>query len=45
MEPITDPITITVKDMKVAEPFYDKFMPALGFNLRHKFKGTVAEHK
>lgn len=44
MEPIIDHITITVKDLKVAEPFYDKLMPILGFNLEHKFKGTVKEH-
>jgi len=45
MEPIIDHITITVKDLKVAEPFYDKFLPVLGFSLDHKFKGTVAEHE
>ncbi len=44
MEPIIDHITITVKDLKVAEPFYDKLMPILGFRLEHKCKGTVKEH-
>ena len=45
MEPIIDHITITVKDLKVAEPFYDKLLPVLGFSLEHKFKGTVPEHE
>ena len=45
MEPIIDHITITVRDLKVAEPFYDKFLPVLGFSLDHKFNGTVAEHE
>ncbi len=45
MEPIIDHITITVKDLKVAEPFYDKLLPILGFNLDNKFKGTVKEHE
>ncbi len=45
MEPIIDHITITVKDINVAEPFYDKHMPVLGFNLEHKIKGSVAEHE
>lgn len=45
MEPIIDHISITVKDLKVAEPFYDKFLPLLGFSLDHKCRGTVAEHE
>ncbi|WP_217447586.1 VOC family protein [Maribellus comscasis] len=45
MEPIIDHITVTVKDLKVAEPFYDKFLSVLGFNLKHKHKGTVAAHE
>ena len=27
MEPIIDHIAITVKDLNIAEPFYDKLMP------------------
>ncbi len=27
MKPIIDHIQITVKNMKIAEPFYDKLMP------------------
>jgi len=45
MKPIIDHIAITVKDLAVAEPFYDKLMPILGFNLDLKFKGTVPEHE
>ena len=45
MEPIIDHLTVTVKDLNVAEPFYDKLMPILGFSLDHKAKGTVAKHE
>jgi catechol 2,3-dioxygenase-like lactoylglutathione lyase family enzyme len=34
MEPVIDHIQITVKDMAVAVPFYDKLMPLLGFTRR-----------
>lgn len=36
VEPIVDHIEITVRDLSVAEPFYDRFLPLLGFDLRHK---------
>jgi catechol 2,3-dioxygenase-like lactoylglutathione lyase family enzyme len=45
MEPIIDHITVTVKDLNVAESFYDKLMPILGFSLDHKVKGRVAKHE
>jgi len=45
MEPIIDHIAITVKDLKVAEPFYDQLMPILGFSLNHKHKGSVPAHE
>ena len=45
MKPIIDHIQITVKDLKIAEPFYDKLMPVLGFDLSRKSKGTVAAHE
>lgn len=45
MEPIIDHIAVTVKDLKVAEPFYDKLMPVLGFSLANKCKGSVPEHE
>ena len=31
-----DHIQITVKDMSIAEPFYDRLMPILGFDLEKK---------
>jgi len=45
MKPIIDHIQITVKDLKIAEPFYDKLLPVLGFDLNHKSKGNVAKHE
>ena len=45
MEPIIDHIQITVKDIAVAEPFYDKFLPLLGFDLRDKGGGVIEEHE
>ena len=44
MQPIIDHIQITVKDLKIAEIFYDRLMPILGFDLDKKSKGTVAAH-
>ena len=45
MQPIIDHIQLTVKDLAIAEPFYDKLMPILGFDLNRKSKGTVATHE
>lgn len=45
MKPIVDHIQITIKDLKVAEPFYDKLMPILGFDINRKSKGAVAAHE
>jgi catechol 2,3-dioxygenase-like lactoylglutathione lyase family enzyme len=45
MKPVTDHIQITVKDLKTAEPFYDKFLEILGFDMKYKSKGTVTEHE
>jgi catechol 2,3-dioxygenase-like lactoylglutathione lyase family enzyme len=45
VEPIIDHIQITVKDMSVAEPFYDKLLPLLGFDLRHKGGAVIEEHE
>jgi len=45
MRPIIDHIQITVKDLKVIEPYYDKFLPILGFDINQKSKGFVAEHE
>lgn len=45
MEPIIDHIQITVKDMAAAAPFYDKFLPLLGFDLRKKGGAVIEEHE
>ena len=45
MKPVIDHIQITVKDLKTAEPFYDKFPEIPGFDIKYKSKGTVTEHE
>jgi catechol 2,3-dioxygenase-like lactoylglutathione lyase family enzyme len=45
MKPIIDHIQITVKDLAVAEPFYDNFLAILGFDIICKSKGRVAQHE
>jgi predicted lactoylglutathione lyase len=45
MNPIIHHIQITVRDLKNAEPFYDKLMPILGFDISRKIKGTVEKHE
>ena len=45
MKPIIDHIQITVRDLKIAEPFYDKFLPILGFDINRKSKGRVSKHE
>ena len=44
MKPVIDHIQITVKNLAVAEPFYDKFLPLLGFDLSLKSKGRVDQN-
>lgn len=44
MKPVIDHIQITVKDIKVAEGFYDKFLPVLGFDIRKKVSAFIEEH-
>lgn len=44
MLPIIDHIQITVKDMKIAETFYDKFLPILGFDIKKKVNAYIIEH-
>jgi catechol 2,3-dioxygenase-like lactoylglutathione lyase family enzyme len=44
MEPIIDHIQITVKDMATAVPFYDRFLPLLGFSLAAKSSATIDKH-
>jgi catechol 2,3-dioxygenase-like lactoylglutathione lyase family enzyme len=45
MDPIIDHIQITVRDMAVAVPFYDKFLPLLGFELSSRSTAVIDEHE
>ena len=45
MEPIIDHTQITVKDMSIAEPFYDKLLPLLGFDVQRKVSAVIEEHE
>jgi catechol 2,3-dioxygenase-like lactoylglutathione lyase family enzyme len=45
MEPIIDHIEITVKDMRVAVPFYDKLLPLLGFDIRRRGSAVIEKHE
>jgi catechol 2,3-dioxygenase-like lactoylglutathione lyase family enzyme len=45
MEPIIDHIEITVRDMSVAVPFYDKLLPLLGFDLKRKGAAVMEAHE
>jgi catechol 2,3-dioxygenase-like lactoylglutathione lyase family enzyme len=44
MKPIIDHLQITVKDMEVAVPFYDKLLPLLGFDIRQRVDAVIEEH-
>jgi len=44
MEPIIDHIEITVRDMSVAVPFYDKLLPLLGFDAKSRVSAAIEEH-
>src|SRR5215467_8202580 len=45
MKPAIDHIQVTVKDMSVALPFYDKLMPLLGFDLKSRTNVVVEAHE
>ena len=45
MEPIIDHIQITVRDMAVAVPFYDKFLPLLGFDPRSRNTAVIEDRE
>ena len=45
MDPIIDHIEITVADMTVAVPFYDKMLPLLGFDLRRRSAAVIDAHE
>lgn len=44
MQPSIDHIQITVRDMSLAEPFYDRLMPIFGFDLSQKVSAHIKEH-
>lgn len=45
MEPIIGHIQITVRDMSVAVPFYDRLLPLLGFDPARKVEAVIREHE
>jgi hypothetical protein len=45
MEPIIDHIQITVKDMSIAVPFYDKLLALLGFDVQARVSATIQKHE
>lgn len=44
MQPIIDHIQITVKNLALAENFYDQFLPLIGFDPKRKVKAHIADH-
>jgi catechol 2,3-dioxygenase-like lactoylglutathione lyase family enzyme len=45
MEPVVSHIEITVKDMNVAVPFYDRLLPLLGYDLTRKSSVVIEAHE
>ena len=45
MQPLVDHVQITVQDMSVAVPFYDKLLPLLGFSPEGKTSATLDAHE
>jgi catechol 2,3-dioxygenase-like lactoylglutathione lyase family enzyme len=45
MEPILDHIQITVKDMNIAVPFYDRLLPLLGFDPKSRHSAVIQDHE
>jgi catechol 2,3-dioxygenase-like lactoylglutathione lyase family enzyme len=45
MEPVLDHIQITVRDMAVAVPFYDRLLPLLGFSPEKRTRAFIPEHE
>jgi catechol 2,3-dioxygenase-like lactoylglutathione lyase family enzyme len=45
MEPAIDHIEITVKDMNIAVPFYDKLLPLLGFDVQSRVSAVIENHE
>ena len=45
MEPIIDHIQITVRDMSIAVPFYDKLLALLGFDVQKRVSAVIEAHE
>lgn len=45
MEPVIDHIEITVRDMALAIPFYDRLLPLLGFDLARRSDVVIENHE
>ena len=45
MQPIIDHIQITVRDMSVAVPFYDRLLPLLGFSPQARASAVIDAHE
>ena len=45
MKPHIDHIEITVRNMDVAIPFYDKLLPLLGYDLEHRSEAYLEKHE
>src|SRR3972149_8471557 len=45
MKPVVDHIQITVRNLRVAIPFYDKLMPLLGFDPKRRTSAVIDEHE
>lgn len=44
MKPVIDHIQITVRDLRVAAPFYDRLMPLLGFDPKRRVEAVIDSH-
>jgi catechol 2,3-dioxygenase-like lactoylglutathione lyase family enzyme len=44
MDPVVDHIQITVRDLSVAVPFYDKLLPLFGFSLANRTSAVIDAH-
>ena len=45
MKPVVDHIQITVRDMDIAVPFYDRLMPLLGFDPAGRSTAVIDAHE
>jgi catechol 2,3-dioxygenase-like lactoylglutathione lyase family enzyme len=45
MEPVIDHIEITVRDMSISVPFYDRLLPLLGFVAESRVNAVIEAHE